>query len=124
MRYTAVFAASAQYHFGRFFLVHHGSSNLYYVLIFTLGYAVLLMCVMAGELSSDSFLAEIGRERIREIFFARSLFSFGFELLEVSKHFTLLPHRVDPGVPGKIVNKRDIVSASAECTYLGRSPYI
>ena len=121
--------------FWQVFLVHDGPSNLYYVPIFSLGHAVLLRCVTAGEFSSDSFLAEIGREHIREIFFpsilskaayvpACSLFSFGFELLEVSEHFTLLPHRVDPGVPGKIVNKRDIISASAECTYLGRSPYI
>jgi hypothetical protein len=103
--------------------------------ILTLGYAVLLRCVTAREFSSDSFLAEIGCERIREIFFAsigskaayvptRSLLGLGFELLEVSEYFTLLPHWVDPGVPGKIVNKRDIISASAECTYLGRSPYI
>ena len=54
----------------------------------------------------------------------RSLFSFGFELLEVSEHFTFLSHRVDPGVPGEVVDEHDVVSASAESTYLGQSPYI
>ena len=54
----------------------------------------------------------------------RSLLDFVFEPLEVSEHFALLSHWVDPGVPGEIIDERDIVSASAECSYFGRSPYI
>ena len=54
----------------------------------------------------------------------RSFFDFGFKPLEVSEHFALLSHRIDPGVPGEVVDERDIISASAECGYLGRSPYI
>ena len=53
-----------------------------------------------------------------------SLFGFGFESLEVSEHFAFLSHGVDPGMPGEIVDERDIVSASAECSYLGRFLYI
>ena len=53
-----------------------------------------------------------------------SLFDFGFEPLEVSEHFALLFYRVDLGVHGEIVDEREIVSASTECSYLGRSPYI
>ena len=31
-----------------------------------------------------------------------SFFDFVLEFLEVPEHFALLPHRVDPGVPGEI----------------------
>ena len=55
---------------------------------------------------------------------ARSLFGFGFELVEVSEHFTFLSRRVDPGMPGEVIDERDVVSASAESTYFGQSPYI
>ena len=54
----------------------------------------------------------------------RRFFDFGFEPLEVSEHFALLSHEIDPGVLGEVVDERDIISASAECDYLGRSPYI
>ena len=50
MRYTAVFAAFAQYHFGRFFwfiIAEYHFGRFYYVPVFTLGYTVLLRGVMA-----------------------------------------------------------------------------
>ena len=43
------------------------------------------------------------------------LFDFTFEILEVSKHFTILPHWVDPGVPGLVVDKEHIISVEYEC---------
>ena len=48
------------------------------------------------------------------------LFDFLLEFLEVSEHFSLLPRRVDPGVPREVVDERDIISASAKCGYLCR----
>ena len=54
----------------------------------------------------------------------RSFFDFGSEPLEVSEHFSLLSHRVDPGVLGELTNGRDVISVSAECGYLGWSPCI
>ena len=52
------------------------------------------------------------------------LFDFAFEFLEVSKHFALLSHRVDPGVPGVVIDEEHVISASAECSRLSRSPYV
>ena len=49
---------------------------------------------------------------------AGCLFDFPLEFLEVCKHFTLLPHGEDPGVPGEVVDERDIISASSECCRL------
>ena len=54
----------------------------------------------------------------------RSFFDLSFEPLEVFEYFTLLSHWVDPGVPGEVVDERDVIAASAERGYLGRSPYI
>ena len=36
-------------------------------------------------------------------------FDFALEFLEVCKHFALIPHRVDPGVPGEVVNEEHVV---------------
>ena len=44
--------------------------------------------------------------------------------LEMSEYFALLSHRIGSGVPREVVDERDIISASAVCGYLGRSPYI
>ena len=52
------------------------------------------------------------------------LSDFVFEPLEVFEHFTLLPHRVDPGVPGEVVDECEIVAAIFECCGLGWSPHI
>ena len=51
-------------------------------------------------------------------------FYFVFNPLEVSEHFVLLPHGVDPGVLGEVVDKDHVISVSAECSRLSRSPYI
>ena len=53
-----------------------------------------------------------------------SFFDFVLEFLEVSEHFALLPHRVDPGVPGEVVNEERVISVSAECSRLSQSPYV
>ena len=52
------------------------------------------------------------------------LFYFAFDFLEVSEHFTLLPHRVDPGVPGEVIDEEHVISASVECSRLSRFPYV
>ena len=54
----------------------------------------------------------------------RGFFDFAFEFLEVSEHFALMPHRVDLGVLGEVVDEEHVISASAECCRLSRSPYI
>ena len=51
-------------------------------------------------------------------------FDFAFKFLEVSEHFALLPHRVDLGKLGEVVNEEHVVSASAECSHLSRSSYV
>ena len=51
-------------------------------------------------------------------------FDFVLECLEVFEHFALLSHWVDPGVPGEVVDEEHVISASAECSGLCRSPYI
>ena len=51
-------------------------------------------------------------------------FDFALEFLEVSEHFALMPHQVDPGVPREVVDEEHVVSASAECSRLSESPYV
>ena len=51
-------------------------------------------------------------------------FDISLQILEVSEHFALMSHRVDPGVPGEVVDEEHVISASAECSRLCRSPYI
>ena len=51
-------------------------------------------------------------------------FDFALEFLEVFEHFTLMPHRVDPGVPREVVDEEHIISASTECCRLSWSPYV
>ena len=51
-------------------------------------------------------------------------FDFTLKFLEMSKHFALLPHKVDPSVPREVVDERDIISASAKCGCLCRSPNV
>ena len=48
------------------------------------------------------------------------LFDFAIEFLEVTEHFALLPHWVDLGVPGEVVDEENVISASAECSHLCR----
>ena len=97
-------------------LVHHGPRYIKDVPIFALGYSVMLRSVSESEFSLNSFLWEIRHKVVREILLAliRSqasymstigFFDFDLKFLEVSEHFALLPHRVDPGVPGEIVKK-------------------
>ena len=116
-------------------LVHHGPCYFKDVPIFALGYSVLLRSVSASEFSPNSFLSEIHCKVVREILLSsiRSkttymstsrLFGFDFEFLEVSEHFALLSHRVDPSVPGEVIDEEHVVSASAECSRLSRSPYV
>ena len=91
-------------------LVHHGPRYFKDVQIFELNYTILLWCVPASEFSPNSFLSEILRKIVREILLTsirskttymstNGFFDFSLEFLEVSEHFTLIPHRVDPGVP-------------------------
>ena len=98
-------------------------------------YSVMLRCVSASKILPDSFLSKVCYEGVRELLFAfiRSttpyimtscLFDFILESLEEQEHFILLPHREYLGVPREVVDERGVVSASAESTYLGRSPYI
>ena len=116
-------------------LVYHGPRYFEDVLIFALGYFVLLRSVSASEFSPNSFLSEIHCEIVREVLLASirpkasnmstgGLFDFAFKFLEVSEHFTLLLHQTDSGVPGEVVDEEHVVSASAECNRLCRSPYI
>ena len=83
--------------------------------IFVLGYTVLLRSVSASEFLPNSFLSEIRREVVREVLLAAirsqasymstsGFFDFVLECSEVSEHFALLPHQVDPGVPGEVVD--------------------
>ena len=120
---------------GHVLLVHHGPCYFEDVPIFALDYTVLLRSVSASEFSLNSFLSEIRREIVREVLLATirsqasymstsGFFDFVLKCLEVSEHFALLPHWVDPGVPGEVVDKEHIISASAECSRLCRSPYI
>ena len=51
-------------------------------------------------------------------------FDFIHKILELSEHFALLSHWVDPGMSREVIGKRDIILASAECGYPCRSPYI
>ena len=115
-------------------LIHHSPCDFYYVLVFTLNNVVLLRCVTAWEFLSDYFLSKIHRKIIRKIFFTSiwsneqyvptcSFFDLGFEPLDVSEHFSLLSHKIDPGGPGEVFDEHDIIMTSAECGYLGRPPY-
>ena len=110
-------------------LVHHGPRYFEDVPIFALGYTVLLRGVSSSEFSPNSFLSEIRREIVREVLLASirsktaymstgSFFDFILEFLEVSEHFALVPHRVDPCVPGEVVDEEHVISASAECSRL------
>ena len=83
----------------------------------------------------NSFLSEISCEFSREVLFipiwskasdmlTYGLFDFLLEFLEVSEHFSLLPRRVDPGVPREVVDERHIVPTTIECCHLGWSPHI
>ena len=116
-------------------LVRHDPRYFEDVPIFALGYTVQLRSVSASEFSPNSFLLDIRHKIIREILIAsiRSkasnmptsrLFYFAFEFLEVSEHFALFPHRVDPGVPGVVVDEEHVISASTECSRLSWSPYV
>ena len=116
-------------------LVHHGAPYFKDVPILALDYTVLLRSVSASEFSPNSFLSEIRRKIFQEILLAsiqskasymstNRLFDFAFEFLEVSEHFTLLPHWVDPSVPGVVVDEEHVVSASTECSHLSRYPYV
>ena len=116
-------------------LVHHGPRYFEDVPIFALGYSVLLRSVSRSEFSSNSFLSEIRRKVVREIILASirlkasymstsHLFDFSLEFLDVSQHFALMLHRVDPGVPGEAVDEEHVISASTECSHLSRPPYI
>ena len=94
--------------------------------ILAFGDFVLFRCVSASEFSSNSFLAKVCRECIREVFLisvcskasymsAGCLFDFTFEFLEVCKHCPLLPHGKDPCVPREVVDEGDVVSTSSKC---------
>mgnify|MGYP000636192767 CR=1 FL=1 len=54
----------------------------------------------------------------------RGFFDFALKFLEVSEHFAFMSHRVDPGVPGEVVDEEHVISASAKCSRLSQSPYI
>ena len=54
----------------------------------------------------------------------RSFFDSTLEFLEVSEHFALLPHWIEPRVSGEVIDEDYVISTSAECRRLGRSPYI
>ena len=51
-------------------------------------------------------------------------FDFAFKFLKVSEHFTLLSHRVDPGVHGEVIDEEHVVSAFVEYGHLSWSPYV
>ena len=121
--------------FGIVLLVHHGPRYFEDVPIFALGYTVLLRSVSASEFSPNSFLSEIRREVVREVLLAAirsqasymstsGFFDFVLECLEMSEHFTLLPHWVDSGVPGEVVDEGDEISAPAKTNVLCQPPYI
>ena len=116
-------------------LVHHGQRYFEDVPIFALGYPVLLRSVSASEFSPNSFLSDICNKIIREILLTSirskttymstgGFFDFALEFLEVSEHFALIPHRIDPGVPREVVDEEHVISASAKCCSLRRSPYV
>ena len=101
-------------------LVHHHSCYFENVPIFALNYSVLLRSVSASEFSPNAFPSEIHCEIVRELLLAviqsqasymstNGFFDFVFKPLEVSQHFTLLPHRIDPGVPGEVVDEEHVV---------------
>ena len=103
--------------------------------VFALCYSVLLWSVSTSEFSPNSFLSEIHREIVREVLLAAILlkttymstdgfFDFALEFLEVSEHFALIPHRIDLGVLGEVVDEEHVILASTECCCLCRSPYI
>ena len=120
---------------GHVLLVHHGPHYFEDLPIFALGYTVLLWSVSASEFSPNSFFPEIHREVIREVLLAairsqasymstNGFFDFVLECLEVSEHFPLLPHHLDPGMRREVIDEEHVISASAECSRLCRSPYI
>ena len=47
-----------------------------------------------------------------------------FEPLNLGEHFAVLLHRVYPRVARVVVDKGDVVAASAELRCLSRSPYV
>ena len=105
---------------GHVLLVHHGPCYSEDVPIFALNYTLLLRRMSASELLPNSFPSEICCEIVQEILLVAiqskasnmstdGLFDFVLEFLEVSEHFALLPHRVDPGVPGEVVDEEHVV---------------
>ena len=117
------------------FLVHHCPRYLQYVPILAFGYSILLRCVSASKLSSNSFLSKVCCEGVEEVLFAvvwskasymtiGCLFNFVLELLEVWEHFTFLTHGINSSVPGEVVDEHFIISTATECCHLGWSPYI
>ena len=108
-------------------LIHHGLCFFEDVPVFAFGHTVLLRCVSASEFLPNSFLWEVHRKIVRDILLGsvRSnasymstspLFNFAFEFLEMSEHFSVLPHWVDPGVLGEVVDKEHVISTSVECS--------
>ena len=121
--------------FGHVLLVHHGSCYFEDVPNFALGFTVLLWSMPASEFSPNSFPSEIHCEIVRELLLVairsqasymstNGFFEFVFKPLEVSEHFALLPHRIDPRVPREVVDEEHVISASAKCSRLRRSPYV
>ena len=47
------------------------------------------------------------------------LFDFVLECLEVFEHFALLPHWVDPVVPGEVVDEEHVVALLRACVEKG-----
>ena len=103
--------------------------------ISALSYSILLRSVSASEFSPNSSLSEICSKIIREILLTSirskttymptsGFFDFALEFLEVSEHFALMPHQVDLGIPGEVIDEEHVISASAECSRLHWSPYV
>ena len=117
------------------FLVHHCPRYLQYVPILAFGYSILLRCVSASKLSSNSFLSNVCCKGVEEVLFAvvwskasymtiGCLFDFILELLEVREHFALLTHGIKLDVPGEVLDEHYIVTTTTECCRLGWSPHI
>ena len=103
--------------------------------IFPFSYSVLLRCVSACKIPSNSFLSEIGCKFIQEVLLSSvrpkasdmstcCFFDFIFKCLKVFEHFILLSHGVDLGLHGEVIDERHIISASVKCSHLSWSPYV
>ena len=139
-----IFYSISLYFFNRYsirflyvvYKLHYDSARYFEeVPILAFGYSVLLRIVSASEFLPNSFLSEIRCKVVREVLIStiqskasnmtvRGFFDFAFKSLEVSEHFAIMPHRVDRGVRGEVVDEAHIISASAECCRLSRSPYV